>query len=633
MTFYDRTTAGARAIFTFATICGLVSGESLLLGQTVPQVKGHTSSTSLLQEPEGCVVTLSPGETKNLSLAVAEGKVRMLTAEQVQGVVELRLLDAATASASSHTPQPFANQAGLHSRIHILVSTGEQVAISNPSKDGVAMIVLTVGAAQPADANSELERAAEREFAHADLLRIQDTQDHATAIKAYDEAIANWQNVDNRSELARALIWKADYIVNNEGQAPLALPVIERATPMLSDLDPIEAAHYWLMIAFIHAVHGDYDVTQDAYRRSLALYETVGDSAHQAKILDNSARVELMEGHSDVALTDEKRAAELAAAAGDARRQAFVQEELAAIYSTSGDSEAAYSAYGEALQALKRLPPEPRMEAAIWVGLSDLYITLGDLARARDSLDQATAIWKTTDYPVGTTDTLNNYGDLYLVKGTPRKARKYFERGLALAGSIEYERGSIALMSGLGDSYLYEHDVVHAEQVLNNALARAKKTQQTDSEMQIHCQLGDLALLKHDVKEATEEYSTCSKEAVAANDAYTQIRAEGGLARTALERGSLDEGQAHCEKALGMIEATRGQLRNQDLKTTFFASQHAYYDLDIQILERMDKEHPDEGYAWQAFLIAERARARTLLDQLTTMDAHPEATPALLALY
>ena len=618
----------AHAVLGFGVLSLFAGGGLPLFAQGAAPTSEHSCSGGVLEDPGGCVVTLAPGQTMSLSLAVANGKVRMLTAEQVDGAIEVRL-----ASAVSSAADAFINQAGVHSRISVLVTSGDRTILSNQAKDKPAKIVLTASAERSADSNTELERAAERAFAHAELLRIQDTHDHSAAISAYDEAIANWQNAGNRSELARAVIWKADYIVNNEGKAPLALPVIERATPMLSDLDPIEAAHYWLVIAFIHVVHGDYDVTQDAYRRSLALYAAAGDTGHQAKILDNSARVELMEGHSDIALTDEKHAAELAAAAGDARRQAFVQEELAAIYSTEGDSEAAYRAYGEALQALKRLPPEPRGEAAIWVGLSDLYMTLGDFARVQDSLDQATAIWKTTDYPVGMTDTLNNYGDLYLLKGSPREARKYFERGLALAESVEYERGSIALMSGLGDSYLYEHDAVHAEQVLNNALARAKKAQQTDSEMQVHCQLGDLALLKHDVKEAAEQYATCNKEAVAANDVYTRIRAEGGLARIALESGALDDGQTHCERALGMIEAIRGELRNQDIKTSFFASQHAYYDLDIQILERMDKEHPDEGYAWQAFLIAERARARTLLDQVTATDTHAEASPALLALY
>jgi CHAT domain-containing protein/Tfp pilus assembly protein PilF len=563
---------------------------------------------------------------------VPEGKVTMLTAEQIDGAVELRL-SSASPKTGSGVRDPFINQAGVHSRISVTVRAGEQITVTDPSNGRIAKVVLTAAPAQIADAHTDAERVAEEAFAHAEQLRVQDTQDHAAAISAYDEAIAHWKSAGNQPETARALIWKADFLVNNEGKAPLAPPVIEAATPLLPVLPPIEAAHYWQVIAFIHVVQGDYDVVQDAYRRALALYQAAGDNGRQAKVLDNSARVELMEGHSDIALKDEKRAAELAALAGDARRQAFVQEELGAIYSTAGDSESAYRAYSDALLALKRLPPEPRMAAAIWVDLSDLYITLGDLARAQDSLDQATAIWKTTQYPIGLVDTLNNYGDLFLVKGSPREARKYFERGLTLAASIDYERGSIALMSGMGDSYLYEQDAPHAEEVLGKALAKATQAQQTDSEMQIHCQLGDVALLKHDVHAAHQQYETCSKEAVTANDAYTQIRAHGGLARTALEGGALDEAQTHCERALGMIEATRGELRNQDLKTSFFASQHSYYDLDIQILERMDKEHPDEGYAWQAFLIAERARARTLLDQVTATDTQPGATPALLALY
>jgi len=619
-----------RVVRAIAVVSLFAWAGALLLAQGPTPVAEHPCAVGVLQDPSGCIVMLAPGQSTSLSLAMAESTMRMLTAEQLDGAVELRL-----AHAASSAEESFANQAGVHSRISVLLASGDRITLTNPAKDGTAKVVLSAGAERAADANSELERAAERAFAHAELLRIQDTHDQAAAISAYDEAIAKWQSAGNQPEYARALIWKADFIVNNEGKPPLALPVIERATPMLTELDPIEAAHYWLVIAFIHVVRGDYDVTQDAYRRSLALYEAAGDGAHQAKVLDNSARVELMEGHSDVALTDERRAVKLAAAAGDARRLAFVQDELAAIYSTAGDSESAYRAYGEALQALKRLPPEPRMEAAIWVGLSDLYITLGDLSRAQDSLDQATAIWKTTDYPIGMTDTLNNYGDLYLVKGSPREARNYFERGLELAKRIDYERGSIALMSGIGDSYLYEHDAVHAEHVLNSALARAKKAQQTDSEMQIHCQLGDVALLKHDVTGAAEQYATCNKEAVAADDVYTQIRAEGGLARTALESGALDDGQTHCERALGMIEATRGQLRNQDLKTSFFASQHAYYDLDIQILERLDQAHPNEGYQWQSFLIAERARARTLLDQVaaTNGELHAVGSQPLLAQY
>jgi CHAT domain-containing protein len=244
-------------------------------------------------------------------------------------------------------------------------------------------------------------------------------------------------------------------------------------------------------------------------------------------------------------------------------------------------------------------------------------------------------IWKSTDYPIGLVDTLNNYGDLYIEKGRPRTAREYLSRGLDLSEKVRYERGSIALMSGIGESYLYERDTVRAEDFLNRALGRAKKANQTDSETQIECHLGDLAMLKRDYKQAGEHYELCRKESVASEDTYSQIRAEGGLARSAFASGALDDAQSHCEQALGGIEATRGLLRNQDLRTSFFASQHAYYDLAIQILQRLDQVHPNQGYSWQAFLIAERGRARTLLDQVATANADraAAASPALLAQY
>jgi CHAT domain-containing protein len=585
-------------------------------------------------------LALLPGEIKQLRFAVAPGKVEMLAAEQVDGAVELRLQGTAPGDANSPPPEVYTNQAGRHSSICILLTPDRlapdgQVTVGNASKDKPATVVLTLGAERSADANSALEQAAEEAFARAELLRVQDTQDKTAALKSYDQAISDWRKAANRTELARALIWKADFIVNNQGDAVLAAPVIAQASTLVPLLEDIEAAHYWQVVAFVNVVQGNYKAVQDAYDAALALYEKAGDASHQAKVLDNAARVELMEGHAGKALHEEQIAAELARKAGDLRRQAFVQEELGAIYSTIGDSESAYRAYGQALTQMKLLPPEPRMQAALWVDFSDLYTTLGDFGRVKDALDQAMEIWKSTDYPIGLVDTLNNYGDLYIEKGQPRTAREYLSRGLDLSEKVRYERGSIALMSGIGESYLYERDTVRAEDFLNRALGRAKKANQTDSETQIECHLGDLAMLKRDYKQAGEHYELCRKESVASEDTYSQIRAEGGLARSAFASGALDDAQSHCEQALGGIEATRGLLRNQDLRTSFFASQHAYYDLAIQILDRLDQVHPNQGYSWQAFLIAERGRARTLLDQVATANADraAAASPALLAQY
>jgi hypothetical protein len=71
-----------------------------------------------------------------VSLAVEEGTMRMLRAEQLDGAVELRL-----AHAASSAGEPFANQARVHSRISVLLASGDQITLSNPAKDGPAKAV------------------------------------------------------------------------------------------------------------------------------------------------------------------------------------------------------------------------------------------------------------------------------------------------------------------------------------------------------------------------------------------------------------------------------------------------------------------------------------------------------------
>jgi CHAT domain-containing protein len=631
----DRVLRGAGSILAFVVLCGPVPGGSPLWGQTVLPVAEHACSSKLAEGSEACLVVLSPGQTRSLSIEVPRSEVKTLTAEQTDGLVELRLAAVSAAGKPPQTSDPYANFAGVHSRIHVLLASSQQVVITNPSKDKPAIAILAVTAPQSADANLEIEQAAQQDFAHAELLRIQDAPDGAETLKTYDRAIANWRAAGDRLGLGRALIWKADFVLHSQGNAPEAVPLLQQASELLPLLDPVEAANYWYISAGANAVQGKYDLSKQAYSTSLQLYEACGDLANQAKILDNLARTEFMEGSSETALIHEKRAAALAGTAGDVRRQAFVQEELGGIYSTLGDFESSYRAYGQALAQLKLLPPNPRMEGATWTDLSDFYSTLGDLGREKDSLDQAAAIWKKTEYPIGVVDTLNNYADLYLAEGQLHRARESFERGLEISEKIHYERGSIALLSGLGDIYLHQADAAHAEEILKRALARAEKAGQADSKTQILCQLGDVSLLKRDLGQAKQYYEQCRKASVAYQDTYNQIRAQGGLAHAAFDSNELDDAQTFCEEALAGIEAARGHLRNQDLQTSFFASQHAYYDLAIRVLERLDRIYPNEGYQWQAFLTAERARARTLLDEVTAANSEIRVTSsqALLAQY
>jgi len=620
-------------------LTALVTGESVLFAQTVSSSLGKSCGTELVQGSVSCAVTLAPSEAKDLQIAVPQGTVSMLTAEQVEGTVEIQLPVRSPAGADLQAREPYTNKAGLHSKIRILLSfvpqSDKTIRIGNPSKKS-ATVLLTADLASPANAASEEERSAEDAFAHAEFLRSQSqgTEKSAEALAAYDRAIADWQAAGNRQEHARALIWKAFFVFFKENDYPAALPVANEALGSISLLQPVEAANCWKITGFINTQLAHYDAGALAYHSALVLFETTGDSFNQEVVLDNLSKLERLEGNSEAALRDATKAAALAAAMGDPRRQLGVQEEIGAIYITQGDLESAYNAY-EAAVSLFNTVPDPRLQGYVWSDMGVLYTLMGDFSRATDALGQATAVWKANPNPAGELNTLDDYGDLLLERNQPETARSYYNRGLELAEKSSNDRARIFLLRGMGKSYLQQGDAARAKTDLQQALKLAHDVNEGDSMAETLCLLGDAASQRHDTASADQYYDQCRQAAISVKDSYTEIRAEGGLARAALQSGALERAQSHCETALGKIEAIREHLQTDNLKTLFFASLHSYYDLDIQILARLDWANPNGGYAWQSFLIAERARARTLLDQISTTndDLHTVTSQPLLAQY
>jgi len=636
MGVYRQVAAAPYAVRGLLLLTATMTGGSILFGQTASSSL-QPCPRELTQEAATCAVTLAPSEAKGFLILVPQGKVRMLTAEQENGTVELSLPVESPSGSDSQPRETYTNKAGLHSKIRILLSferpSGQTILISNPSKKS-ATVSLTADVASAATAGSDQERSAEDAFARAEFLRSQGPEKSSEALADYDRSIAGWQAAGNPQERERALIWKAFFVFFKQNDYPAALSLDAEALKSVSLLEPVEAANCWKISGFINAQLAHYDSGAAAYNSALALFRTTGDLFNQEVVLDNLSKLERLQGKSEDALHDASRAATLAAAIGDPRRQLGVQEEIGAIYISQGDLESAYHAY-EAALSLFKTAPDPRLEAYVWSDMGVLYTLMGDFARATDALEQATALWKTNPNPAGELNTLDDYGDLLLERNQPETARSYYTRGLELAEKSSNDRARIFLLRGTGKSYLLQGDTARAEAILQQALKLARDVNEGDSIAETLCLLGDAAWQRHGTSLANQYYDQCRQASISAHDSYTEIRAEGGLARAALQSGALESAQSHCETALGKIEAVREQLQTDNLKTLFFASLHSYYDLEIQILARLDRAHPNEGYLWQSFLIAERARARTLLDQVasTNGEVHAIASQPLLAQY
>jgi CHAT domain-containing protein/tetratricopeptide (TPR) repeat protein len=600
--------------------------------QTLPGVSPEVLTTSV-----DTTATLAPGESKLYTLELASGVALPLRIEQMAGSVEL------TAQPGAADAVPRTNPAGLHASVAMLMllppgtpaNRVEHIAVRNLSKTKPAEIALHIAASHEASSQDRQQAEAETAFAQAEAVRLARTVvDYGNALAAYDRAIVAWRMLGDRADLSRALAWKALFLFVNRNDPASARPLAEEAVAHPGELDAAEAANCFKIAGYIHVQLALYDAGRDNYERAIAIYEQTGDVFNQEVLFDNLSRVERLEGHTDAALAAAGRAEALAAQLGDGLRQLKIKAEIGAIELSASRLQEAYVAYQEAL-VLARATPEPTTEGYVWSDLGVLYTMLQQPIEARNALDQAMEIWKGHPSPAGEINTLDDYGELWmsqagLSKARMAQARVFYQRGLTLARDESLARPEVYLLRGLGATYLLEGDLANAQQSLDQSQFLALKVQEGDALPEIYCLTGDLHARRQELPAAEAAYLECGKTAAAAKDDYNGIRANGSLARLRMQEGQLDSAEQFSEHALAAIEATRTSLPEQDLRTSFFASMRSYYELAIDILERLDRLHPGQGYQWSAFLTAERARARMLLDQV---QDHAVASSAMWSEY
>jgi CHAT domain-containing protein len=96
------------------------------------------------------------------------------------------------------------------------------------------------------------------------------------------------------------------------------------------------------------------------------------------------------------------------------------------------------------------------------------------------------------------------------------------------------------------------------------------------------------------------------------------------LAETAyVERaqGNLLEAKRIIGQALATIESLRVSVKSPQLRASFMATARDYYEFETDLLMRLHKQHPGDGYDAVAFAASEKGRARSLLELLAESRA------------
>lgn len=366
-----------------------------------------------------------------------------------------------------------------------------------------------------------------------------------------------------------------------------------------------------------------YEEARPAFDRGLPLAESVGDLGLQGKIRAGIGYAQYVQSDVEAAYRSFKRAFELSEAAGDDDNAARVAINLAAVYNHLGQLQEAVEF---PLNALKRVE-EPETRGYVLYNLGGVYLHLGKTEDALDAYRQAAGIFRTLGpgFQEWAARTLIGVGWVLQLRGEPEAALLKYQEARSLAPEMAI------VQQHLGLAYLDLRKPEQALELLKKALTLAEKTNDPAAIGMARLALGtayrDLGRFRRAAEQFDQGYELASR------NRNVFLMAPFLLRRAMLRRdmGRLEEARADIEAALEVVEATRRNVAGEDLKMSYFASRRAYQEIHIDLLMRLDRLHPGKGYQAQAFTASEWARARGLLDLLAESEVSlsEEVGPAL----
>jgi CHAT domain-containing protein len=363
---------------------------------------------------------------------------------------------------------------------------------------------------------------------------------------------------------------------------------LEEATAQAAALGvPLWQGDAEIALSVVARFRMDLDAALAHRERALAAYEAAGNLQGQARALHYIATVRIFRGELTTAMGLLHRALALAREAADPGEESGCLGDLANLNYLLGDLDLALAQYGEALE----LGADAR-RAGFW--RSNLGSILTDQEHYDAALEQLTlareALAAAGDHR-SEVSTRNAMGHCYCRMGRYEQGLAELEQGAALAREWQIPMEEAYALLATGRCQLARGNLADAA----GAFARA-----------------------HALAETTGFYDILEGALL-------------GRARVLRRQGDAAAALPFLEEAMASAEEVRRRSGGSPrVQSGSFGEANDVYAESVEILEILHAREPEAGHDRQAFAVAQRARARSLLDLLAEaeVDLRCQADPA-----
>jgi CHAT domain-containing protein len=380
-----------------------------------------------------------------------------------------------------------------------------------------------------------------------------------------------------------------------------------------------------------HYLLGETRMALSHFNDSLAVRRDIGDRAGESDTINIIGLVYNDWGENQKALDYLNQALALSRAIGNRSGEVNGLLNIGKVYNELGENQKALDYYNQALP-LSRAIGDRGAEAAILNNIGNVYDEIWEKQRALDYFNQSLALSRSVDDRRTEANTLHNIGNVYYDIKEKQKALDYYSQSLALRKASGDPGGQAASLSAIGAAYQSLGEIQKALDCFNQSLELRRVVGDHRGEAYTLDNIGTAYVFLLDFQKAVDYYNQALPLSRSAGDRKLEATVLFGRARVESVQGKLLEARSTVESALNIIESLRTKFASPEFRSSYFAAAKKYYELSINLLMKLHKLSPDEGYDREALQTAERARARSLLERLseTRLEIRSGVDPALI---
>ncbi|MBL8191651.1 MAG: CHAT domain-containing protein [Acidobacteria bacterium] len=563
---------------------------------------------------------LRGGEVHSFQVRLQAGDFLRVSAMQMGIDIQLCLFDPAN--------QKLSETDGLNG------SQGAEVAAVIAEQSGVVRIEIAADAAvppgnyqlaietlRPATETDQQWMAAHRLSQEAVQLRAKPgLENQELAVAKFADALRIWQVIDDPLMVAHTLFYLASgYRRMGQTQHALIyysyLTELARVHPQWRELPSalsglanvmLELGEQRKALVYLNQVLGEWREFNDA----------VGEA--QTLVVLGTAYTQI--GESRQALAQYDQALKLWRQLNNRSELADALLSLGLTYDNLGEWQKSLEASTQA-RGLYQQINNPEGEAVALNNLGLVYVRLGEFDRALDLYRQAISLWRKLGDRREEANTLSNLGFAEAQQNNLAKALSAYQQSLPLWRQAGDRRGEARALQRLGELQAQLGESKKALEYFQQALPLFQTAGDRLREAETLTSLGKVILSQSDVAKAKEQFTLATSILKELGNRAGEAQALFGLAQTERKLGRLEESRRLIESALTNVETVRAEVGSQQFRTSYLATVQRLYEFNLDLLMQLHRAQPAAGFEALALQASERARARSLLEQLVESRA------------